>query len=393
MNRQETHPQLAGLQTRGLIVGVGGVAACAAGMMADPGQFYRSFLTSYLYWFALTLGCLGWAMIYHLTTGSWGVPSRRIWEAGARTMPLMFALVVVVFMGMEALFPWARPEAADDAIIQGKSGYLNVGSFITRAVFYGVVWTAFAYILSRWSAKQDAEGAQPYTRRMRILSGPGLLVMALTVTFFSVDFAMSLDPHWFSTIFGFLFSASDLLAAMAFTILMVKMLESGEQMAKAVTKGTYHDLGNLLMAFVMLWAYLSFSQYLIIWSGNTQEEAPWYMDRTGEGWIVISVILIAFHFALPFLILLTRRTKRAASALVKVAAFMLVMRFVDLYWLTQPSFSHGGGLHPHWLDLATMAAVGGLWVALFAWNLKDKPLLALNDPRVPEVLEAAGGHH
>ncbi len=393
MNGQETHPQLAGLQTRGLIVAAVGVAACVAGAMADPDQFYRSFLTSFLYWFALSLGCLGWTMIYHLTTGSWGVPSRRIWEAGARTMPLMFFLVVLVFMGMETLFPWARPEAANDAIIQGKSQYLNVGFFVTRAVIYGVVWTVFAYTLSRWSEKQDVEGAQPYVKRMRMLSGPGLLIMALTVTFFSVDFVMSLDPHWFSTIFGFLFAASDLLAAIAFTILMVKMLESREQLAKAVTTGTYHDLGNLLMAFVMLWAYLSFSQYLIIWSGNTQEEAPWYMDRTGQGWIVISVILIAFHFALPFLILLTRRTKRAPKMLAKIAAFMLFMRFVDLYWLTQPSFSHGGGVHFHWLDVATMAAVGGLWIGFFAWQLKNKPLLAVNDPRLPEVLEAAGGHH
>ncbi len=393
MNGRETHPKLASLQTRGLIVGVIGVVACAIGMMADADQFYRSFLTSYLFWFAISVGCLGWTMIYHLTTGSWGVPSRRIWEAGARTIPLMAVMVIPILMGLDSLFPWARSEAANDAMIQGKSLYLNVPFFIARAVFFGVLWSTFAYLLSRWSKKQDEEGPIPYTTRMRWLSGPALFIMALTLTFFSVDYVMSIDPHWFSTIFGFLFVASDLLAGMAFTILIVKLLEHNKELAKVVTKGTFHDLGNLLMAFVMLWAYMSFSQFLIIWSGNTQEEAPWYVDRMGQGWIVISVILIVFHFALPFLILLTRRTKRASSILVKIAAYMLVMRFIDLYWLTQPSFTHGGGVHPHWLDLATMAAVGGLWLGFFGWQLKDKPLLAVNDPRLPEVLEAAGGHH
>lgn len=393
MSAQGTNPELAGLQTKALIVGVVGIAVTAAGFAMDADQFYRSYLTGYLYWLALTLGCLGWTMIYHLTAGSWGVPARRIWESGGRTMPLMAILAIPVVLGMQTLFPWARPEAADDAIIQAKAAYLNEPFFLIRVVFYMVLWSAIAFLLSRWSLQQDVEGPQPAIRKLRFLSGAGLVLMALSLTFFSVDFVMSLDPHWFSTIFGFLFAAADLLSAMAFTVLAVRFLENTDALRKLVNVNTYHDYGNLLLGFIMLWTYMNLSQFLIIWSGNTQEEAPWYLERMSDGWLVISQSLIVLHFALPLLLLLTRWIKRVPSRLALVAVWILLMRFVDLYWLTQPSLSHGAGLHPHWMDLAALIGVGGLWVGVFAMHLKDKPLLAANDPRLAEVLEIAGGHH
>lgn len=393
MSHQGTNADLAGLQTKGLIVGVVGVIAAAAGFAMDSDQFYRSYLTGYLYWVAITLGCMGWTMIYHLTAGSWGVPARRVWESGGRTMPLMAILSIPVVMGMQTLFPWARPEAAEDAIIQAKAAFLNEPFFLIRVVFYMVLWSAIAFFLSRWSLQQDVEGPQPAIRKLRFLSGAGLVLMALTLTFFSVDFVMSLDPHWFSTIFGFLFAAADLLSAMAFTVLAMRLLGKSDELKKLVNVNTYHDYGNLLLGFIMLWTYMNLSQFLIIWSGNTQEEAPWYLERMGDGWLVISQSLIIFHFALPLLFLLTRWTKRVPHRLAFVAAWILVMRFVDLYWLTQPSMSHGGGVHLHWMDLATLIGIGGLWVGVFAMHLKDKPLLAKNDPRLAEVLEIAGGHH
>lgn len=393
MSTQETNSELSGLQTKALLVGALGLAAAAAGFAMDSEQFYRSYLTGYLYWLAPTLGCLGWTMIYHLTAASWGVPARRIWESAGRTMPLMGILAIPVVMGMQTLFPWARPEAVDDALIQAKAAFLNEPFFLVRVVIYVVLWSAIGILLSRWSLQQDADGPQPAIRKLRFLSGAGLVLMALTLTFFSVDFVMSLDPHWFSTIFGFLFAAADLLAAMAFTVLAVRFLEKTDSLKKLVNVDTYHDYGNLLLGFIMLWTYMNLSQFLIIWSGNTQEEAPWYLQRMGDGWLVISQALIIFHFALPLLFLLTRWTKRNPSRLVFVAIWILVMRFVDLYWLTQPSMSHGSGVHLHWMDLAVLIGLGGLWVGVFAMHLKDKPLLAKNDPRLAEVLEIAGGHH
>lgn len=393
MSPQGTNAELAGLQTKALIIGAAGIAAAAAGFAMDSEQFYRSYLTAFLYWMAPTVGCLGWTMIYHLTAGSWGVPARRIWESGGRTMPLMGILVIPVILGMTTLFPWARPEAANDAIIQAKAAYLNTPFFLARVVFYVVLWSAISILLSRWSLQQDAEGPQPAIRKLRFLSGAGLVLMALSLTFFSVDFVMSLDPHWFSTIFGFLFSAADLLTAMAFTVLAVRLLEKTDSLKKLVNVGTYHDYGNLLLGFIMLWTYMNLSQFLIIWSGNTQEEAPWYLMRMEGGWLTISRALVALHFALPLLFLLTRWTKRNPVRLTFVAVWILLMRYVDLYWLTQPSLSHGAGVHLHWMDLATLAGVGGLWVGVFAMHLKNKPLLAANDPRLAEVLEIAGGHH
>lgn len=393
---QGTHPELSSLQTRGMVIGALGLILCAAGYATDSERFFQAYLPGYLYWVAISLGCLGWTMIHHLTDGNWGFPVRRIWESGARTIWLMALLFIPIAMAGEHLYPWMAENALEDVIIAGKSQYLNAPFFYLRQVLYFVIWAGFAFILTSGSYRQDQEGQEPLGARLRLTSGPGILIMAITVTFSATDWAMSIDPHWFSTIWGFLFSASDLLAAMAFTIILAKMLEGRRPLDKALTTDTYHDLGNLLMAFTMLWAYLSFSQFLIIWSGNTQEEAPWYLSRMGDGWVIISVILIVFHFVLPFVVLLTRKTKRAPSVLVKVAMYMLLMRFVDLYWLTMPSLTGHGGhaeFHPSWIDIAPWLGVGGLWLMFFSMQLKDRPLTPLTDRRLQEALEGTGGHH
>ncbi len=396
MSEHDANDTLSGLQTKGLIVGVVGLVACGAAWSMDPERFYQAYLPGYLYWIAVTLGSLGWLMIHHLTEGKWGFPVRRIWEAGARTVYPMILLFIPVILGMHTVFSWTHPEAAQDPIIAGKSQYLNESFFLLRAGLYFVIWGGFAFLLSSWSNKQDDEEVEPLRTRMRKLSGAGILAMALTVTFMSVDWAMSVDPHWFSTIFGFLFAASDLLAAMAVTIIVVSLLSGADPFSKAVKTDTYHDLGNLLMACTMLWGYLSFSQYLIIWSGNTMEEAPWYIARNTDGWNLVTLILIVFHFAVPFLILLTRKTKRAPSMLVKVAVWMLLMRYVDLYWLVMPSFGHGGehaGFHPSWMDLVVPIAIGGVWIGFFAMQLKGKNLAPVADPRLQDALADTGGHH
>jgi len=391
---QDAQSTISGLQTKGLMVGVLGLVGAGAAFSMDPDQFYKSYLSAYLYWIAIAIGCLGWTMIHHVTQGPWGVPVKRIWEAGARTIPVMAIFFIPIVLGMETLFSWVTPDPAD-ALIAGKIHYLNESFFITRAILYFVIWSGLAYVLTGMSYKQDEEDIQPLFTRMRVISGPGLLAGAITVTFMSVDWAMSVDPHWFSTIFGFLFVASDLLAAMAFTIIIAKLLEDVEPTKTLLNTQFWHDYGNWLMATTMLWAYLSFSQFLIIWSGNTQEEAPWYLDRMGDGWIIISLVLIVFHFAVPFTTLLTRRTKRAKGILVKIAIYMLVMRYIDLYWIIQPSFLHGHAPHLSslWIDVAILAGIGGFFVAFFAMQLKAKKLAPVQDPRYKQALEGAGGHH
>jgi hypothetical protein len=215
--------------------------------------------------------------------------------------------------------------------------------------------------------------------------------MGLTITFSSVDWVMSLEPHWFSTMYGFLFMVGDVLATLAFSICMVSIVARRAPLSRIADASRFHDLGNLLLAFVMLWAYISFSQFLIIWSGNLKEEIPWYLHRTGPGWVVIALALIVLHFALPFILLLSRHTKRGVRALVSVAAFLLLMRFVDLYWLVVPNF-HQHGLYLHWMDLAAPIGIGGIWMAVFLGLWSKVPLLPMNDPRLVKLLEQTGGH-
>jgi hypothetical protein len=239
-------------------------------------------------------------------------------------------------------------------------------------------------MLNKWSFEQDRTKDPKLSRKLEVISGPGLVLLGLTITFASVDWVMSLEPHWFSTMYGLIFVVGDVLATLSFAICVISYLSDREPLAGFLKVSHYHDLGNLMLAFVMLWAYLSFSQYLIIWSGNLPEETPWYIHRTGHGWSAIAIVLILFHFALPFVLLLSRNTKRAAATLVKVAGFVLLMRLVDLFWQVAPAF-YEEQLTIHWLDIAAPVAIGGIWLWFFARQLKDKPLLPLHDPNLAEL--------
>jgi hypothetical protein len=376
---------LAQLQRRALIVGVVAFVLCAVGAAMNPAQFYQSYLVGYLFWIGIPLGSIGIIMLHHLVGGGWGFIIRRALESSMWTLPLMAVLSIPIIIGMSDLYLWAQPEVvANDEILQFKAGYLNPSGFIMRLVLYFVIWTGLGYCLSQWSLEQDRTGDAALTNRLSFISGPGLPVMALTITFSVIDWAMSLDPHWFSTLYGLLFVAGDLLATLAFGVCVVSWLGHKKPLSDFVTTTRIHDLGNLMLAFVMVWAYFSFSQYLIIWSANLPEEIPWYIHRTGPGWIAIAVFLLLFHFALPFTLLLSRRTKQAASTLMWVAGLVLVMRLVDIYWQVAPAFSKDE-IHLHWLDLAAPIAIGGLWLAAFAWRLKTTALVPLQDPRFADL--------
>src|SRR5918994_6034167 len=324
-------PALGRLQQRALIVGLAALAAGAFGAFTDLDQFFRSWLIGFLFCLGLALGSLALLMLQHLSGGQWGLVSRRIFEASTRTLPFMALMFIPVLFGMQQLFLWARPEAVQgDAILQAKAPYLNVTFFIARAAIYFGVWMLCSTLLNRWSAEQDRGLAQTPADsvRFRVVSAPGLLAYVLTMTFASVDWVMSLDPHWYSTIFGLLTVAGQGLAAFALTIAVLAAIFPSGALGEYVTARHFHDLGKLLLAFVMLWAYLSFSQFLIIWSGNLPEEIPWYLKRMRGGWGVIALALVVGHFALPFVLLLSQDLKKSRW-LPRVAVFILLMRLLD----------------------------------------------------------------
>jgi hypothetical protein len=394
-------PAIARLQQRALIVGGAGVIAAIVGFAIDRDQFFRSWLIGFYYCLSLALGCLALLMLQHLSGGKWGLVSRRVFEAGARTLPIVALMFIPVVLGMQQIFLWARPEAVQaDHILQMKQAYLNVPFFIGRAVVYFAFWIVCAWLLTKWSGAQDRGelGMTPGDIvRFRRVSAPGLLLMAVTITFASVDWMMSIDPHWFSTVFGLLNLASMGLTALALAIAVLSMVAPiGGLLGARLSSGQFHDLGKLLLAFVMLWAYLSFSQFLIIWSGNLPEEIPWYVARLRGGWGAVAILLVLGHFALPFLLLLSRDLKRHSRLLARVAAVVLAMRLVDMIWLIAPTFAghtpaeaaagHNGFSFPlHWMDIAIPIGLAGIWVFLFARLLRTRALLPLNDPYFKEA--------
>jgi len=386
-------PQLERLQRGAAVAAVVGILALLLGLVLDPTQFFRSYLLGFLFWIGIGVGCLSIAMIHHLSGGAWGVVIRRILEAGARTLRFAPLFFLPLAFGLPRVYEWAGPEAAHDEILKHKSLYLNPPFFLGRAAFYFVVWGLLAHYLNKWSLQMDRGPDARLSQRLEALSGGGLVLMGLTITFSSVDWAMSLDPHWFSTIYGMLFMIGQALSALAMVIVLVSLIGNEPPLLGVVRPSMIHDLGKLLLAFVMVWAYISFSQFLIVWSGNLPEEIPWYIRRLGSGWQWLALILVVFHFALPFLLLLSRDLKRNARTLGMVAAGVLLVRLVDLFWLVGPDMKgHGHGLSVHWMDLAAAVALGGAWLWTFASNLKDRPLLPLGEPELREMLEAAEAH-
>ena len=381
-------PQIDTLQKVGFGIGLLGLVGMAVGFATDHAQFYKSYLLAYIFVLGIPIGSLALLMIHHLSGGRWSLVLRRTFEASSRTLPLMALLFVPIIFGIHELYEWSHLDVvAADPILRHKQPWLNQTGFIVRAVVYFLIWTAMATVLARWSAQQDTQEF-PLDRFNKV-SGPGVLVLGLTVTFASVDWVMSLDPHWFSTLFGLWFLVGMALTALAFSIVVASLLHNNSHMAKALSTDRFHDYGTLMYAFIMLWAYLSYSQFLIIWSANLPEEIPYYLRRFGNGWQSITLVIVAGHFVLPWLLLLFRSTKRMTGRLVAVASFMLVMRFLDVFWLIAPWVKQGA-FGVHWMDLAAVLGVFGLWTGAFCVLLKGRALLPVGDPYLPEAL--ADGH-
>jgi hypothetical protein len=378
---------LAALGRRGLVVGALAGVASAVGLISSPAQFYRSYLVAFVFVLGVSLGSLAISMLHHMSGGAWGLVIRRILEASSRTLPLVALFAVPLLFGLKHLYPWADPaRVAGDEILKHRATYMNPAGFATRLAVCLLLWTLFARTLSRLSKRQDEAPAPGLERRMQLVAAPGLALYCLLVSVASVDLLMSLDPHWYSAIFGVYVVGGQAIAGMAFTLLVSLFLARREPMREALQSRHVHDHGKLLLAFTMLWAYFALSQFLIIWSGNLPEEISFFKDRLTGGWGAVSLSLALFHFAVPFVFLLSRDFKRDLGKLAWVAGLLLFMRWVDLFWLVSPAF-HPGKLSLDWLDLTTPVALSGLWLAAFARELGARPLLPVNDPNLAVALE------
>jgi hypothetical protein len=326
-------------------------------------------------------------MLQHLTGGHWGIVIRRPLESATRTLPLLAVLFLPIIFGMKYLYgAWLDPERVrEEPLSSLQQGYLTPHWFYIRAFLYFAIWLALMFAFNRWSREQDVNPTDRTLRsRFKILAGPGIIIYVFVMTFAAIDWVMSISPHWASTIYGFLFVAGQLISSMSLMIAVVVLLSRTAPLAGVIQKRHIHDLGKLLLAFVMLFAYFDFSQLLIIWSGNQPEEITFYRSRLYGQWGAVAVIVLVFHFFVPFFLLLSRDLKRNDRLLPKVAIWMIFMRLVDLFWMTRPEFT--GHAIPSWIDFVAPIALIGLWLAFFAFNLQKLPLLPLGDPHLAEAI-------
>ena len=383
--------ELAALRGKAWTAGAVGLAGLGAGFLLDREQFFRSYLVAWLWVLGIALGCYAVALLHQLTRGAWGLMIRRPLGAATRTLPYVALLFAPIAFGLQELFVWARPEAvAADPVLQQKTWFLNPTGFLIRFVLYFLIWMAPMWLLNRMSLRQDVQASDRTFRRMQKIAAPALGLYCVAATLASIDWLMSLDPHWYSSLWGVSFIGGHAVSAFAFAILIALYLSQREPMKEHLQRRHFHDYGKLLLAFVMLWTYFQLSQLIIIWSGNLPEEVPFYLDRVHGGWRWVTIALIVAHFALPFVLLLSRDLKRDARKLGLVAALLLVMRWVDLYWQAAPAFGHGGehaSAMPHWMDLAAIVGLGGLWFGLYLTELARRPLLPAFEPYLQEALE------
>ena len=389
-------PVVKTIAQRSLIVGVvfGIVAVILA--FIRPDEFYRAYLLGFMCWLGVALGSMAILMIRHLTGGGWGMVIRRILGAAMRTVPLLAVLFIPVILGMKHLYIWARPlsEVTDKHLREHLEDitktYLTTNGFIVRAIFYFAIWNLLSFLLSHWSKQTDRAGAPDNTDRFKAVAGPGLILYGFTISFAAIDWVMSLDPSWISTIFGLVILIGEVLAAMCFAVVVERILFNYKPMSEMLKPDFVHDHGKWMLAFTMVWAYFNYSQWLIIWAGNLPSEITYYMRRLNGGWGYVGLFIVIFHFAVPFAILLSRPFKRNIRKLVWLAVWMMLMRYLDLFWVIEPNFSKTFTITI--ADIIVPVAIGGFWLAYFFRNLAALPLLPAYDPSAGEVIEAHPHH-
>lgn len=389
---------------RTIALGAGGIALIvwAIGTYFNIEQGLRSWLLAFIFWGGISIGSIGLLMLQYLTGGAWGVVIRRVLEACSRTLLISAVLFLPLLFGVTYLYEWTHLPP-DDHVMKERGAYMTVWFWSLRTVIYFAVFGVIAYLLNKWGADQDRtnnyEDAEKYLGRATAFSGPTIVFYVLTVTFAAVDWVMTLDPHWFSTMWGLLFLIGWALSCLAFTITVMAYLSGRAPMDRVVGRRHFHDLGKLMLAFEMVWAYFNLSQFLIIWSGNIPEETGWYIIRMSQGWGIVGWALVLFHFAAPFLILLRQDLKRNARYLAAVAAFILVMRVVDVFYLISPNpriSTHGKSLELvssfSWMDIVAPIGFGGIWLWYFFGQLAKRPVVPVMDPFLEKAIEHGHGH-
>jgi hypothetical protein len=381
------------ISQRSLVAGViFGLIAVALAFIR-PDEFYRAYLLGFMCWLGLALGSMAILMIRHLTGGGWGTVIRRILGAAMRTLPLLTLLFIPVIFGIHRIYIWAQPlgniedKHFREHLEQITQSYLTVNGFVVRAAIYFAIWNVLSFLLSKWSKQTDSPDAPNNSQRFKAVAGPGLILYAFTISFAAIDWIMSLDPSWISTIFGLIILIGEVLSAMCFAVVVERILFEYKPMSEMLKPDFVHDHGKWMLTFIMVWAYFSFSQWLIIWAGNLTSEITFYLKRLNEGWGWIGLILVLFHFAIPFVILLSRPFKRNVRKLVWVAVLLLLMCYVDLFWIIEPNFSKTIRLTLS--DVVVPIAIGGIWLGYFFRNLASLPLLPAYDPDAHEVLQPA----
>ena len=384
-------PALVRIQQRSLVIGVVFLAAAviAAVVGHTPTQFFRSYLLGFAWWVGMSLGCLAVLMMQHVAGGLWGFVIRRPLEAAVRIFPLLAVMFIPVIFAIPHLYVWDHRELVQHYTgLHHISRYLSTPWFVVRAVIYLFAWILLGYLLGRWSAAQDASGDPGLRQRMARLSGPGLVIYGLTVTFASIDWLMSLTPQWSSTVYPFILIAGQILEGLSFSAAILFLLVQHKPMSEVVRENQLHSLGKMMLAFVMLWAYCAYSQLVIIWAGNLPEEISWYLPRLNTGWKYVALTLVVLNFAVPFALLLSRDLKRNARRLARVAILLVLIRYVDLlFWIgpnSLPGFEHG--IPFQWMDIVVPIGIGGIWMAAFVRALRQRPLLAVHDQRFEEVV-------
>jgi hypothetical protein len=370
----------------GAVLGVIGLAASVAFASGQPRQFYFCWLVAYLYFLSLALGSLFLVLCLFVCHAGWSVSLRRVLENTMATLPIFAVLFIPVWLGRHELYIWTDPaEVAKEAALRGKSGYLNETFWVIRAIFYFVCWSALAVYFSRESQRQDLTGDEAITRRLQRVAAPGIIVFSFTISFAAIDWMMSLEPEWYSTMYGVYYFAGSILAALAFLVLGIAFIHVRGGLRGVVTVEHTHDVGKLLFGFTIFWTYIAFSQYFLIWYGNIPEETLYYMHRAQGSWPKVAAVLIFGHFVIPFFFLMPRAIKRSMPLLTAAALWLLAMQFMDIYWCVMPVFRHESA-RPGVLDATTMLAVGGFFLAWLGWVSSRRALVPLRDPRLTESL-------
>ena len=389
-----TAPEVVGkISRRSLVIGIVFSVIAVALAFTGPNEFYRAYLLGFMCWLGVALGSMAILMIRHLTGGGWGTVIRRILGAAMRTLPLLALLFIPVLFGIRRLYVWAQPlgniedKHLREHLEQITQTYLTTNGFVVRAIFYFAIWNLLSFLLSKWSKQTDQPGAPDHSGRFKAVSGPGLILYGFTISFAAIDWIMSLDPSWISTIFGLIVLIGEVLSAMCFAVVVERILFNYKPMSEMLKPDFVHDHGKWMLAFIMVWAYFNFSQWLIIWAGNLPAEITFYLKRLNGGWGWIGLILVLFHFAIPFAILLSRPFKRDIRKLVWVAILLLLMGYVDLFWIIEPNFSTN--LTVTLADIVVPIAIGGIWLWYFFRNLASLPLLPAYDTDAHEVLQPA----